>query len=234
MRALHAVRAVRAALRHGFYAVLDRNDEALARTLVGPGGARVLQVRIKPAPVDEIVRVARMARRVCDDAGAQLIVNDRIDVALAVGADGVHLGQTDVPLADGCALVGTHLAIGVSTHDLAQVGAAAALAPAYIAYGPIFTTTTKQDPDPVQGLVALRAAVRAAGGIPVVAIGGSTPATARAIYATRAASICAIGAVNGAADVAAAARALRRLSPWMENTDAYRVLRWHPAMLHDE
>lgn len=231
MRALHAVRA---ALRAGFYAVLDRDDEVLARTLVGPGGARVLQVRLKPASVDEIVRVARMARRVCDEAGAQLIVNDRIDIALAVGADGVHLGQTDIPLADACALVGTRLAIGVSTHDLSQVRAAAELAPTYIAYGPVFTTTTKQNPDPVQGIPALRAAVQAAGDIPVVAIGGITPAQAGAIYGTRATSICAIGAVNAAADVATAARALRRRCPWMENTGAYRVLRCRRGPLHDE
>ena len=65
----------------GFYAVLDRDDEQLARTLVGPGGARVLQVRIKHAGAAELLRVAEMARRVCDDAGAMLVVNDRIDVA---------------------------------------------------------------------------------------------------------------------------------------------------------
>src|SRR6476620_7676777 len=114
---MRAILAVRAALRRGFYAVLDRDDEQLARTLVGPGGAGILQVRLKPAAVDDIVRVARMARRVCTEAGAQLIVNDRIDIALAVGADGVHLGQTDIPLEAACALVGTRLAIGVSTHD---------------------------------------------------------------------------------------------------------------------
>ena len=231
MRALHAVRA---ALRHGFYAVLDRDDEQLARSLVGPGGARVLQVRLKPASVAEIMRVARMARRVCSDAGAQLIINDRIDIALAVDADGVHLGQTDVPLADACALVGTQLAIGVSTHDLEQVRRAVALAPAYIAYGPVFATTTKQNPDPVQGISALRAAVQAAGTIPVVAIGGITPASARLVYATRATSICAISAVNGARDVSRAAQAFRRQSPWLRNTGTYSILRWHPATLQDE
>jgi thiamine-phosphate pyrophosphorylase len=231
---MRALRAVRAALRAGFYAVLDRDDEQLARTLVGPGGARVLQVRLKPALTDDIVRVARMARNVCDEAGAQLIINDRIDIALAVGADGVHLGQTDIPLAAACALVGTRLAIGVSTHDLEQVHRAAELAPAYIAYGPVFATATKQNPDPVQGVAALRAAVKAAGDIPVVAIGGITPATARAVYAARATSICAISAVNAAPDVAAAARAFRHRSPWLKNTGAYSVLRWHPALLHDE
>jgi thiamine-phosphate pyrophosphorylase len=219
---MRAILAVRAALRRGFYAVLDRDDEALARALVGPGGARVLQVRLKPAGVDDIVRVGRMARRVCDEAGAQLVINDRIDIALAVGADGVHVGQTDLPLDVACALVGTRLAIGVSTHDLEQVRRAVELAPAYIAYGPVFTTTTKQNPDPVQGLAALRLAVRAAGDIPVVAIGGIQPDAATAIYATRATSICAISAVNGAPDVAAAARSFRHRSPWLQNTDSYR------------
>lgn len=192
----------------GFYAVLDRDDEALARTLVGAGGARILQVRMKPADAADIVRVARMARGVCDGAGAAFVVNDRIDIALAVGADGVHLGQTDISIADARALVGDRLALGISTHDLDQVTRAVRQRPAYIAYGPIFATTTKHNPDPVQGLAALRAAVQAAGDIPVVAIGGITPAQADAIYATGAAAICAISAVNQAPDVAAAARAL--------------------------
>ena len=190
----------------GFYAVLDRDDEQLARALVGPGGARILQVRMKPADTVDIVRVARMARRICSEAGAVLVVNDRIDIALAVGADGVHLGQTDVPIGDARAISG-ELAIGVSTHDLDQVVRAVAQRPAYIAYGPIFATTTKANPDPVQGIDALRRAVIAAGDIPVVAIGGITPTHARAIYATGAAAICAISAVNQASDVVAAARA---------------------------
>jgi thiamine-phosphate pyrophosphorylase len=228
------VLGVRAALRAGFYAVLDRDDEQLARSLVGPGGARVLQVRLKPALPDEVVRVARMARRICDEAGARLVINDRIDIALAVGADGVHLGQTDIPLAAACTLVGTRLAIGISTHDLEQVQRAAQLAPAYIAYGPIFTTTTKQNPDPVQGIDALRIAVKAAGTIPVVAIGGITPTTARQVFAARATSICAISAVNSAPDLAASARAFRHRSPWLKNTGAYTVLRLYPGLLHDE
>jgi thiamine-phosphate pyrophosphorylase len=231
MRALHAVRA---ALRHGFYAVLDRDDESLARSLVGAGGARLLQVRVKPGAAADVVRIARMARRVCTEAGAQLVINDRIDIALAVDADGVHLGQSDIPLAEACALVGTRLAIGVSTHDLAQIRRAVDLAPAYIAYGPVFATTTKQDPDPVQGLAALRAAVRAAGTIPVVAIGGITPERARAVFATRVTSVCAISAVNAADDVSAAAQAFRRQSPWVKNSGAYTVLRSHPRSMQDE
>jgi len=194
----------------GFYAVLDREDEALARSLID-AGAKVLQVRVKPGDTRDIVRVAKMARRVCDETGVLLVVNDRVDIALAVRADAVHLGQTDLALPDARAIAGDRLAIGLSTHNLHQVESAVAQRPDYIAYGPIFETATKQNPDPVQGIDALRVAVDAAGTIPVVAIGGITPANARSVYATGAAAICAIGAVNNAADVGAAARALARV-----------------------
>lgn len=194
----------------GFYAVLDRDDEPLARALAA--NASVLQVRLKPATPEDIIRVATMARRVCTEAGIPLVVNDRVDIALAVGADAVHLGQTDMPLVDARALVGDRLALGISTHNPQQVAAALAGAPDYLAYGPVFTTTTKENPDPVQGLAALRAAVaqvRAADpALPIVAIGGITPDRAADLYATGVTSLCAISAVNRAPDVALAARAL--------------------------
>ncbi len=186
----------------GVYAVLDRDDEALARALIA-GGARILQVRIKPASTDEIERVARMARRICSELGVSLVVNDHVEVALAVGADAVHLGQTDVSIEAARALAGDRLGIGISTHDLTQVLRAVAARPTYIAYGPVFATRTKANPDPVQGIDALAAAVRAAGDIPVVAIGGITPAHARDLYAAGASALCAISSVNGAGDEAA-------------------------------
>lgn len=199
----------------GFYAILDRDDEALARALVLGGGARVLQVRIKPRggrPADAaaLSRVAAMARRVCDEAGAVLVVNDRVDVALAAGADGVHLGQTDLPLAEARALAGGRLWIGISTHDLAQVRAALAGGADYLGYGPVFPTATKEHPDPVQGIERLREACALAGGTPVVAIGGITPDRAAEVYAAGAAAVCAIGAVNDVTDVAATARRMGR------------------------
>jgi thiamine-phosphate pyrophosphorylase len=197
----------------GFYAVLDRDDEDLARALLSV--ARVLQLRIKPetpVPAGELVRIARRARRWCDEGGAALIVNDRIDVALAAGADGVHLGQTDLPLAEARRIAGS-LWIGVSTHDVDQVRAACAGGADYLGFGPVFATKTKRNPDPVQGLSGLRAAVAEARGIPVVAIGGITPGDAAAVYATGAAAICAISAVNDAADVTTAARAMSRVAP---------------------
>jgi thiamine-phosphate pyrophosphorylase len=198
----------------GFYAVLDRDDEALARVLAG--AACALQIRLKPrgvrVPTAELVRVARMARRICDAAGIALVVNDRVDVALAVGADGVHLGQTDLPIAEARRIAGDRLVIGVSTHDLDQVRAACSAGADYLGFGPVFATATKQNPDPVQGLAGLRAAVAAAT-VPIVAIGGVTPALVREVYAAGAAAICAISAVNDAADVAGAATGLRSGAP---------------------
>jgi thiamine-phosphate pyrophosphorylase len=188
----------------GFYAVLDRDDEALARELLSV--ARVLQVRIKPGTASEILHAAQMARRVCDDVGAKLIVNDRIDLAVAAGADGVHLGQTDLPIAEARRFA-SHLLIGVSTHDVAQVERAVASGADYLGFGPVFDTKTKLNPDPVQGLAGLRAAVAAARGTPIVAIGGIEASAVADVYAAGASAICAIRAVNHASNVREAALA---------------------------
>lgn len=199
----------------GFYAVLDRDDATLARALL-EGGARILQVRSKARTrrvgAAEILRVARMARAICDEHGAKLVVNDRFDLALLTRADGVHLGQTDLPIDRVRAIVGDRVFIGVSTHNADQVRAALAHDPDYIAYGPVFETTTKENPDPVQGLEALSRAVEMAGSTPVVAIGGITSGQVAEVYAAGVAAICAIGAVNNAPDVGGAARAFGRAS----------------------
>lgn len=194
----------------GFYAVLDRDDASLARVLLS-SGARVLQVRLKfrdrRVGAGEILRVARIAREICDERGAKLVVNDRCDLALLAKADGVHLGQSDLAIERVRRIAGDRLFIGVSTHTAEQVRAAVVHAADYIAYGPVFETSTKQNPDPVQGLDALKRAVEIAGDIPVVAIGGIAAEHVAHVYATGVASICAIRAVNAAQDVGAAARA---------------------------
>jgi len=182
----------------GFYSVLDRNDDALAEALVSPAGAgsTVLQVRLKPAPTRELLAAAHMARAVTRRHGALLVVNDRLDVALAVGADAVHLGQDDLPLAAARAIGGDRLWIGISTHNEDQVAAAVAGGADYLGFGPVYATATKIDPDPVQGIEGLRRAVSLAGAVPVVAIGGITPERAAEVAATGAAAACAIGSVN--------------------------------------
>jgi thiamine-phosphate pyrophosphorylase len=213
-------RAARPMLRdaiHGFYAVLDRDDMDLARALVRV--SRVLQLRIKPhdghADAAEVLRIARAARQVCDQFGAALIVNDRLDIALAANADGVHLGQTDLPIGDARRILlemRRTLWLGISTHNVAQVRAAVDAGADYLGFGPIFATSTKQNPDPVQGVHGLAAAVAEARGVPVVAIGGVTAASAAEIYAAGASAICAIGSVNPTGDPTAAGAQFKRPS----------------------
>jgi thiamine-phosphate pyrophosphorylase len=197
---------------HGFYAICDlppTADEAAARDLAGRllrGGAGALQLRLKRAPAGVLLACARAVAPLCRAAGVPFIVNDRLDVALLVGADGVHLGQEDLPLAVARRLA-PGLRVGVSTHDRGQARAAAAAGADYLGFGPVFATATKERPDPVMGLDGLRAAC-AAVAVPVVAIGGLSAATAGAAMAAGAAAVAVIGAVVGAADVEAAARAV--------------------------
>jgi thiamine-phosphate pyrophosphorylase len=133
-------------------------------------------------------------------------VNDRLDVALAAGADGVHLGQNDLPLVDALRIrPNRQIFIGISTHDLAQAEAAAREGADYIGFGPVFATQTKPDADPAVGLDRLRE-VCAAVSLPVVAIGGITLATIEAVAATGAAAAAVIAAIDQAADPVAAAR----------------------------
>jgi thiamine-phosphate pyrophosphorylase len=197
----------------GFYGIVDAPASpaaavALAERLLS-GGACALQLRMKRAATADLVACARALRAVVH--GVPFVVNDRIDVALLVGADAVHLGQDDLTLADARALAGGRpLVVGVSTHDLAQVAAAVAAGADYLGFGPVFATASKENPDPVQGLGGLAAAVRAASATPVVAIGGITVERAAAVAATGAAAACAILAVNAAPDPSAAARAITR------------------------
>jgi thiamine-phosphate pyrophosphorylase len=191
----------------GFYAVLDRDDPGLARALLE--AARVLQVRLKGASQKDVVALATRVRRLCDERAALLVVNDDLDAALAAGADAVHLGQDDLPLTEARTRIAKQarpLLIGVSTHDLAQVERAAGGGADYLGFGPVYATATKLRADPVQGVAALAGAVRVAGQVPIVAIGGITPARAPEVAATGAAAACAIAAVNRAPDPAAAGR----------------------------
>ena len=191
----------------GFYAVLDRDDPELAEVLLA-AGACALQVRMKRAGAAEVAAAARGALAIARRHGALLVVNDRLDVALAIGADAVHLGQDDLPLDVARRIAGGRLLIGVSTHDEAQVRAAVAGGADYLGFGPVFATGTKENPDPVQGTDGLRRAVAAAGRVPVVAIGGITALRAAEVAAVGATAACAIAAVNGAKDPGAAGRAI--------------------------
>lgn len=172
-------------------------------------GCRLVQLRMKRADTRTLVEVARAAKSLTDRQGAALIINDRADVAHLIDAAGVHLGQDDLPLDAARALLGCGRIIGTSTHTLAQLEEAARLGIAdYVAYGPIFQTTSKERPDPIQGLETLRRA-RQITTAPLVAIGGITIDTISAVRAAGADAVAIIGAIAGAADPLAATRALR-------------------------
>jgi thiamine-phosphate pyrophosphorylase len=194
----------------GFYAICDlpaaagpEEAQGLAAKLLR-GGAGALQLRHKHAPAGVLLECARVVGPLCREAGVPFIVNDRLDVALLAGADGVHLGQEDLPVATARRLA-SGLRVGVSTHNLEQALAAAAAGADYLGFGPVFATRTKERPDPVVGLNGLRAAC-AAISVPVVAIGGLTAASAGAAIAAGAAAVAVIGAVVGAEDVEQAGR----------------------------
>jgi len=201
-----------AAMR-GYYGIVDVGADA---RILGDGAALVarasgllaagpccLQLRAKGAAAGLLREGAARLGELCARAGVPFCVNDRLDVALTVGADVVHLGQEDLPLEDARRvrdLAGARdLIIGFSTHNRAQAQAAVAAGADYIAFGPVFGTASKANPDPIVGLDEL-AAVCAAVAVPVVAIGGITLETAPAVARAGAAAAAVIAAVDRAAD----------------------------------
>ena len=163
--------------------------------LLSRGGATLIQLREKRLPPLEFYEQAKGAMAVADQSGVQLIINDRVDVALAVGAHGVHLGQDDLPPEAARALLGSEAIIGYSTHNVEQAIEATKLPIDYLAIGPIFSTATKNDTAPVLGLDGLRAVRRAIGKFPLVAIGGVTRANATDVFAAGADSVAVISAL---------------------------------------
>ena len=152
--------------------------EQVAR--LSEGGATFIQLREKRLPPREFYDEASKALRVARERGVRLIINDRVDVALALGADGVHLGQDDLPPEAARRLLGERAIIGFSTHNIEQAMDAARLPVDYVAVGPVFATASKENPDPVLGLDELRLVRRAIGGrVPLVAIGGIALENAR-------------------------------------------------------
>ena len=203
----------------GYYAIVDAKAgtgqledlaalEARAARLLAAGPC-CLQLRAKGADAAALHAAALRLRDICRSAGVRFCVNDRLDVALAVDADVVHLGQDDLPLEDARRVRGRvgadRMIIGFSTHNRVQALAAAAAGADYIGFGPVFPTVSKTNPDPVVGLAAL-ADVVAAVAVPVVAIGGIGLDAVLAVARAGAAAVALIGAIDDAPDPAAAAR----------------------------
>jgi thiamine-phosphate pyrophosphorylase len=173
-------------------------------------GARILQLRVKDLPARDFLAAARAIAALCRARGAVLIVNDRVDIAMLAGADGVHLGQEDLPLEAARRVAGAGMIIGISTHTIEQARAAENGGADYIGFGPMYPGGLKNI-RAGQGLENLRA-VRAAVKIPIVAIGGITEATVPEILAAGADAAAIITDVLASPDVSAKVRSILALA----------------------
>ena len=171
------------------------------------GGVDIVQLREKHLPDDELVAVANAARALCERLGALLIVNDRPAVAVEAGADGVHVGQDDMPVAQVREIVGPDLLIGLSTHSPGEIDAVDPALVDYIGVGPINETPTKPG-RPAVGLDLVRYAA-AHSQVPFYAIGGIDPTNLDDVLDAGATRMCVLRAIASAADPEVAARALR-------------------------
>lgn len=164
------------------------------------GGAKLLQLRVKDLPSREFLAIAHEVKAICHRADCLLIINDRADIALAVDADGVHVGQEDVPLVAARKVLGSNKIIGVSTHDVQQAQTAERDGADYIGFGPMYGTTSKATGYTARGLDQLRE-IRARVHLPIVAIGGITTDRASATLTAGADAVAMISDLVLAKDI---------------------------------
>ena len=195
------------------YAVTDRRALPAGVTLAQAveaaldGGVTCLQLREKEASAGEILALARTLLPLCRARRVPLLINDRVDIALAAGADGVHLGQEDLPLPEARALLGPDRILGATAHTVAEALRAQAEGADYLGVGAMFPTGTKTNTIPTSAdtLKAICAAVS----IPVVAIGGVTAQNLPTLAGTGIAGAAVVSAIFSQSDLTAAARTLR-------------------------
>lgn len=194
------------------YLITDRHQVTAGHSLLSAiesalkGGVKAVQLREKDLSADQILPLARQLRKLTDIYGARLLINDRVDVALAVHADGVHLGGHSLPTDIVRQRIGPDLLIGVSTHNETEVRLAAELGADFVTFGPVYATPSKAAFGPPQGLAAL-AEVCQISSLPVFALGGITPSRAVEVHQAGASGIALISAILACSDPHAAARA---------------------------
>jgi len=189
----------------GLYIILDpavRANRSLVDVLkdAAEAGAGIFQYRNKSASMKDAYAEALSLRKTAAELGVLFIVNDRCDLALAVDADGVHVGQGDLPLELARKVMGPDKLIGISTHNAEQVKTASAGTPDYLGFGPIFKPGSKQDHDPVVGIEGLRA-VRPLTALPIFAIGGITVDKVGEVIKAGANGVAVISAIVKAPDI---------------------------------
>lgn len=188
----------------GYYFITDsncsrhENEEDVRQALIA--GVEIIQLRDKIATSGDLYREAKTLMALCIGTKSKLIINDRVDIALAVNADGVHLGQEDIPCEVARQLLGEKKIIGVTVHSLNEALNAEKASSDYLGVSPIFVTHTKSDSGTPCGLETLRE-IRAQCKIPIVAIGGINLQNASEVIKAGADMICAISAVLTKKDV---------------------------------
>ena len=188
---------------------LGRATVDIVRAAVA-GGVTCVQLREKECSTRQFVAEARAVREVLAGTGIPLIINDRIDVALAVGADGVHLGQSDMLIADARHVVGHSMLIGISAECVEDAVRAEAQGADYVGISPVFSTPTKTDTAPALGLDGV-AAIRAAVSLPLVGIGGIKPGNAAEVIRAGCDGVAVVSAIVSAPDPREAAAKLKTI-----------------------
>jgi thiamine-phosphate pyrophosphorylase len=202
--------------RSRLYLVCDAQPDEFLHAVLG-AGVDLVQLRMKEARDDEIVRTAARFRRICSEHGALLIVNDRPDLAATVDADGVHVGQEDAAVAAARAAVGSERLVGLSTHSVSQIDAAAGAD--YIGVGPVFETPTKPGRPAVGLELVSYAATRAQ--VPFFAIGGISVDNVSSVRQAGAQRVAVVRALTQASQPAAAATRLRQGLGDRDQKEAY-------------
>jgi len=192
-----------------FYLIVGEVDRLAA---LMPLGVKLVQLRLKDKPEQELRRQIALGRDICASHGAQLVVNDYWSLAIELGCDFVHLGQEDMDHADFPALRRAGIRHGLSTHDEAELDRALSFEPAYVALGPVYPTLLKAMKWGPQGLERVTAWKRRAGTVPLVGIGGLTPARLPDLFAAGADSAAVVTDIQQAADP------LARCREWIEAT----------------
>jgi len=196
----------------GLYAIIDPEvcaDPLAIAAAALRGGCAALQLRAKRLDESEFLTLGHALVRACRTTGVPFFVNDRFELATDLGADGVHVGQTDAPIETVRERVGPSVAIGVSTHSLAQALEAERRGASLIGFGPVFATTTKLNPDPIVGVSGLREVCERVR-IPVIAIGGITDSNVAEVVAAGAPLVAVISALARAPDPERVARSFHR------------------------
>jgi thiamine-phosphate pyrophosphorylase len=181
----------------------------LARMAI-KGGADTIQFRQKVGATREMIEIVRQLKQLCVDSGVTLVVNDRLDVAIASEADGIHLGQDDFPIPLARKLLGENSIIGGSAANLEEAQKCLAEGADYIGFGPVYPTTSKEDADPVTGIKLLKRAVEAIP-LPIIAVGGISVENAPEVMRVGAQGIAVISAVCCQEDPERATRALHQV-----------------------